>query len=708
MQNQQMGNKFIIRRLWRWTLMIVTLIFVPACTAQQYGGREAVASVVVNPLAFAANPYLQKFATSSVYWYPWNAETLAASRVENKLLAIDIGTTACYACLLQDRLVYQDSAVIQLMNDAYISLRIDRLERPDLAKRYLMLLDNQSSGGWPLQVIALPDGRPLAVGNFLTPESWAAELRRQSALWQTNPGLCEQVAGRNWEQLQRSLAPPVQASLLVPSTRSVAEAISLKLDLQYGGMPGTPKFPITQPYLFLLRQHQTDPDPRCVAISRQYLLQLLQGGIYDHLGEGIMRCADDPNWRVPCFEKTLYDNALLLRLLAAQQAIDPDPRWEAAMYGIMEFLERDLRLSDHQYAAALRPDSEGELGRYYLWPEIEVRAALGDDASPFIHTYNIRRTGNWPKGQNVLYRTLTDRELAAGYGMNLAEWEGKLYEWRKTMLEARQRRVRPAQDPLQITGWQSLLVSAAVDCYLVLKDDDWLHYALSTADQIQLNVLRTDGSLYHVVTHDIPEGDAFLSDYAYTLEAFIKLYQVTMEEKWVNSAGAMIQYLLAYHFLPESGWFVSPPPSLRDWLRQYDLQDEIMPSGQAILGEQLWRYSWLKDKPMYREIVRTQVALMAPRMLESPIYNCSWSMLAADMEPPTLLVSFAGEAGKSFAQEWLPKSPPQVIFRPLAQENTRSLTGGEVVASIQVGIGSPVDFYDKGTAVAHLMKLLGK
>ncbi|MDP5172308.1 MAG: DUF255 domain-containing protein [Bacteroidia bacterium] len=673
------------------------------CTAQQFGGRESVIPSYINPVAFVANPYLRAFAAAPVYWYPWEDEALQEARESGKLLAIDIGTTACYPCQVQEKVVYQDSGVIALMNEQFISIRIDRFERPDLARRYLSLLDG---GGWPLQVIALPDGRPLAAGNYLTPERWSAELNRQAVFWKASPAQAERLAQDNWRQMRDQLTPPRYTSAVLPDFQVLAEGIYRNLDRQYGATAGTPKFPLVVPYLALLRANDLAPAAKWPQTVEQYLQQLADGAIYDQLGGGIMRCADDLQWRSPCFEKTLYDNAMLLRLLAAQYQVAPTARWLDMMYEIRSFLERELRLDDYQYASALRPDSEGELGRYYLWPEIEVRAALANEANAFIHTYNIRRNGNWGRGQNVLYRTLSNSELAAGYGLNLAEWEGKLDQWEKTMFDYRARRVRPAQDMLQITAWQSLLISAATECYHVTGDDTWLNMALRTGDHLRESLIRKDGSIYHAFLDGIPEGDGFLMDYAYTIEAFLQLYQLTLEQVWLDAASDMLRYLLAYHYQPEDGWFVSTPPAIRDWFRQYDLDDDVLPSGQAILARQILKISWIIDRSDYRDMARKILASMSPRVMNDPLTSSSWAMLAADFQQSPVIVTVFGTEGRQWHSGVVGRMPASVIFRE--QLTTRAVSSNPALVSIKVGFEPARDFPSLKEAEMFLRNLIGR
>lgn len=685
----------------RRLMALVVWVLISGCTAQQISGREAPVPGPINPLVYSPNPYLNGQSFSPVYWYPWGKEVFETAARSQKLLAIDIGTTACYPCLLQDKLVYRDSAVADLMNERFISVRIDRFERPDLARRYLALAELEGLGGWPLQVIALPDGRPLVVGNFLTKERWLTELRKQVAFWQDNPILADRKASANWTAIRSRLEPPKDRTTILPTPAQISASMIRELDLRNGGTQGVPKFPMTVPYLAL---HETG-NPNAISITDQYLSRVINGAIYDHIGGGIMRCAEDEDWRYPCFEKTLYDNAQFLRLLAIQHQVQPRQEWVERMYETRDFLERDMKVGRSNYAAALRPDSEGELGRYYLWPEIEVRAVLGDDAGPFIRAFNMKHSGNWGRGQNVLYRNLSNREIAAGYGMNEVEWAALMADCKQKMLIARQRRVKPAADNMQFIGWQALMVSAAVECFKATGDNSWLDLALQVADMIREDVLRPDGSLAHFILDGYSEGEGFLADYAFTLEAFYKLYEVTLEEDLLNASAEMIRYVSAYHLQPADGWFVSEPPQVRDWLRQYDLEDESLPSAQAVLAQQLLSFSYLLDKPAYREMTRKMMMGLAPRILESPIKMGSWARVALQMQARPAVVSLSGPQGLAWFSAVRKEIPTTVIIKNA--QKTRDITGQTPVMTIKFGVEPPISFNNVEEGQAYLMQRLG-
>lgn len=701
MERGVVGTSMDYSQDYRRPMVLLVWVLLSGCTVQQISGREMPVPEATNPLVYTVNPYLHEQAGSPIYWYSWGKEVFDMAARSQKLLAIDIGTTACYPCQLQDKLVYRDSAVAALMNQSFVSIRIDRFERPDLARRYLALAELEGLGGWPLQVIALPDGRPLVVGNFLTTERWMFELRKQLAAWRENPILAERQASANWTAIRQQMEPPAVTSTSLPTPMMISESLVNHLDLRNGGKHGAPKFPLVVPYLAL---HETG-NPNAVFITDQYLSRIANGAIYDHIGGGIMRCTEDENWRFPCFEKTLYDNALFLRLLAVQHRVQPRQEWVELMYETREFLERDLKVGRAQYAAALRPDSEGDLGRYYLWPEIEVRAVLGDDAGPFLRAFNMTRSGNWGQGQNVLYRNLSNREIAAGYGMNEVEWASLMVDWKRRMLSARERRVKPTADRIQYAGWQALLISASVECFKATGDASWLTLALHSADMIRDKLLRPDGSLAHYVLDGYAEGQGFLADYAFTLEAFYKIYEVTLEEEWLQVSAEMLRYVLAYHLQPAEGWFVAAPPQSRDWLRQYDLEDESLPSAQAVLAQQLLLFSYLLDKPAYREMARKMMRGIGAYILEDPIRMGAWARVALQMDTRPAVVTLSGSEGKAWFTAVRNDIPSSVIIKNA--HTTRAVTRETPVMSIRIGVESPVAFDNVEEGEAYLMRRLG-
>ena len=678
--------------------VLLSLLLV-GCAAQHISGRAVLPVPAINQLSGSTNPYLHEESASVVDWYPWGKEVLEEAQRAQKLLAIDIGTSACYACRLQDQIVYRDSLVTEYMDRRYLSVRIDRLERPDIAKRYLSLISSMGQGGWPLQIIALPDGRPLVVGNFLSPERWLLELKKQDAFWRGNRIQAERLASENWQAIRRLQTPPV-ASGRSPEISLLRQRLTSSLARSGPNSSESPRFPLMVPYQALLAASGDSE----MEMTETYLTSVSNGSIYDHVGGGLMRCAEDPEWKYPCFEKTLYDNAQFLSLLAHQYSLNPDRRKSELMYETREFLLREMRAQGGGFSAAMYPDSEGELGRYYLWPEIEVRAALGANAGPYIRTFNITRNGNWGNGQNVLFRTLSDRELAAGYGMNETEWDGYLFEQKRNMLSARSARVMPKRDPLWMVGWHGLLVKSFVEAYHATGDESWLWYGVEIADQIRSQATEDDGALDHYLLNGVGGSEAFLSDYAYVLEAYFYLYQATLDGVWLNEANSLIRYLLAYHLLPQEGWFVSAPIEQRDWLRQYDLYDTSLPSGQATLGLQLFRYSWILEKPAYRDLARKMLRSMGHEMVNHPVSTASWTLLASEFARQPCVVSLYHPDGKKWINSVNPNLTSRVYLR-MSPEGTRDLSDPSAVVSIRLGLGQKISFDSYEEAESYLIQI---
>lgn len=688
-----------IRKYMTGSCHVLLSLLLVGCTAQQISGREVVPIPEINQLSTSINPYLAEEADAAVYWYPWGKEVFEEAERAQKLLAIDIGTSACYPCRLQDQIVYRDSLVTDYMDRRYLSIRIDRFERPDIARRYLSMVGDSGLGGWPLQIIALPDGRPLVVGNFLSPERWLLELKKQDAFWRGNRMQAERIASDNWQTIRQLQSPPVSGGR-IPEISQLEQRLYTSLTGSGRSLSESPRFPLVTPYQALL----TTSDRSRGEVAESYLSSLSNGSIYDHIGGGLMRCAEDPDWQYPCFEKTLYDNALFLSLLANQHQLTPDQRKSELMYETREFLLREMKARNGGFAAAMNPDSEGELGRYYLWPEIEVRAALGANAGPYIRAYNITRNGNWGNGQNVLYRTLSDRELAAGYGMNESEWDGYLFEQKRRMLTARSARVMPGRDPLWIVGWHGLLAKSFVEAFHATGDDSWLWYAVEIADQIRTQATQSDGELAHFLLEGRIGSGGFLSDYAYVLEAYFYLYQATLDEVWLNASSSLIRYLLAYHLLPGEGWFVSAPPAERDWLRQYDLYDASLPSGQATLGLQLLRFSWILEKPAYRDLARQMLRAMGNEMVNHPISTASWAILATELSQQPCVISLYGVEGKRWATANSQGVEAGTYLR-LNTPGTRDVSGSSAIVSIRLGLGQEISFSSFAEAETYLSQI---
>lgn len=663
-----------------WLFLWILGSIIGSCTVQQYGNPEAPAPARVNALILSENPYLQAHATTAIDWFPY--DTLPSQTASSPpLVFIEIGTTTCYPCQQQQAL-YEHPPVQDLLARSYTCLKVDLIERPDLARRYSLLREG-GQGGWPLHIIALPDGRPLRVQSLLTHEQLMAELGNWERLARERPQVLQQHAVRMDQQLAAALMPPQQLS--VPADAGDLQRWQRELfsSLRAPSPPQNPlmqppQFPYTMPYRALLDLPQQAPGRD---LSGRYLYELSQGAIRDHLGGGFMRCSDDLLWRRPHFEKTLYDNALLLHLICEQQRRSPDQYWTDLIYETWEFLDRELKTDQGLYLAALRPDSEGELGRYYLWPEIDIRAVLKKDPTPFLRTYEISRAGNWGNGQNVLFRTRSDEELAQGYRLSTEAWQQQLNTLNEAMLAARNKRVPPQGDPQVVVGWQGLLISAALESYSVTRDGQWLQKARWLGEQLRQLAIRPDGSVAHILLQGQSSGSGFLQDYSYLLQAMTQLYQASLEPKWLESAERILSYLLVYHYEPTRGWFQAVPPDLRERHGWYDLQDEVLPASQAVLNRTLWQLSWTWDRPQLREICRRQLRMMYPHMSAAPLQHTSWLLAANEQVLPRPLVSLPASLPSAEFAGLLFEFGEEVWFRlqPGAEHTRQTGPAGFVV-----------------------------
>jgi uncharacterized protein YyaL (SSP411 family) len=359
-----------------------------------------------NKLANESSPYLLQHARNPVDWYPWGSEALEKAKSDNKLIIISIGYAACHWCHVMEHESFEDESVAKVMNDFYVSIKVDREERPDVDQIYMdaaYLITGR--GGWPLNIIALPDGRPVFAGTYFRKNDWTKILLYFKDLYQKEPETFNQEASKLTDAIKNMKIPGVEEKKSAFTKEDLDEAfnkIISEIDFTYGGTKGSPKFPMPGIYQFLLTYHFHTNNPRAIEAITTTLDKMASGGIYDHLGGGFARYSTDEIWKVPHFEKMLYDNAQLVSLYSNAYKIIGDQNYKKVVYETLEFIKREMTDKSGGFYSSLDADSEGEEGKYYVWTKEEIDKLLGEKAEIFCEYFNVSSSGNW-EGKNILY-----------------------------------------------------------------------------------------------------------------------------------------------------------------------------------------------------------------------------------------------------------------------------------------------------------------
>ncbi|HEX2612049.1 MAG TPA: thioredoxin domain-containing protein, partial [Fibrobacteria bacterium] len=488
-----------------------------------------------NALARAASPYLRQHQDNPVDWMEWGDEAFEKARRENKFVLVSSGYAACHWCHVMAHESFEDEGIAAIMNRDFVCVKVDREERPDVDQVYLDAVQLMSGrGGWPLNCFVLPDGRPVYGGTYFPKAQWTQLLENLAAMGREQPAAIEEQAGKITERLrlfERASGP--RRSDPMPWPETVA-SFAARFDRDDGGTGRAPKFPMPCEWSFLLRYSVREKDERILKQVRLTLDRMLAGGIHDQLAGGFARYSVDGEWKVPHFEKMLYDNAQLLRLYAEASVALREPAYASIARGIADFVENELSAPGGGYCSALDADSEGEEGLFYVWTRAELAEVLGDRFPAFadlfcVNTSDDAGEAHWEHGRHVLLRPHSVPEWGARHGWGPEEAELAWEQGRRDLLAYRARRERPMRDDKVLTGWNGLMIEALASASRLLGDGELLERARRGADFLLAKAKRPEGGLWRRGWNSGagPEFgiEGFLEDYACLARALVELYQ---------------------------------------------------------------------------------------------------------------------------------------------------------------------------------------
>ena len=543
-----------------------------------------------NRLAGETSPYLLQHAHNPVEWYPWGDEAFARARSEDKPILLSIGYSACHWCHVMERECFDDPAIAALMNELFVSIKVDREERPDVDDVYMKAVQVLiGRGGWPLTAFLTPDRQPFHGGTYFPPTDrhglpgFPRVLRAVARAYHEKPDDVARATRDIVAGVDRLEGDDTPAGELDPSLPARAAAALLRhVDDVNGGIGNAPKFPHTQVFQLLLRQY--------VATGRTELLdavgltcgKMAAGGMYDHVGGGFHRYSVDEQWLVPHFEKMLYDNAQLPRLYLDAYQVTGDTGFRRVVEDTLDYVCRDMRDDGGGFYSATDADSEGEEGKFFVWTPAEVAAAVpARDAELVCRYWDITSQGNF-EGHSIAHPTASLDGIAAAFGRRPDEVEAALARARESLRTARSGRVPPLRDEKIITSWNALMISALAEGGRVLGVGRYLNAAVQAADFLW-SKLRHDGRLRHVWARGIAKQLAFLDDHAFLAAACLDLYEATAERHHLDRARQIVA-LLDSHFHDDArgGYFFTPSDGEALITRSKSGADGALPSGNAV------------------------------------------------------------------------------------------------------------------------------
>lgn len=610
---------------------------------------------MANQLQRETSPYLRQHAHNPVHWMPWGEEALAKAQQENKLIIVSIGYSSCHWCHVMERESFENDAIAQTMNQLYVSIKVDREERPDIDQIYMIAVQLMTNaGGWPLNVICLPDGRPIYGGTYFRPQDWQNVLLQVAQMWEETPEVAIDYANRLTDGVRRAEQLPIQPipkDYTHEDLLAVVEPWKERFDVENGGYRKQPKFPLPNNWLFFLRYAVLAKDEELLGHVHFTLEKIANGGIYDHIGGGFARYSVDGRWHVPHFEKMLYDNAQLISLYSEAYQQQANPLYKTVVAETVAWAVREMRAENGGVYAALDADSEGVEGKFYTF-DAEEFEVLGADADLVRAYYNITKSGSWTEEQtNVLFVEPKDDHLIQEAGYSAEEWLAYLRSVKSKLLAYREQRVRPGLDDKQLTGWNALMMKGLVDAYRAFGNGEYLQLARDIARFITQENTE-EGKLLHQPADSNRSIPAFLDDYACTIEAFIALYEATFEEKWLNSAKDLAEQALGLFYDAESSTlFYTAADAEQLIARKSEIMDNVIPASSSIMVRQLYKLGLLFDYAPFTEIADRVFANVFPHIKSYGSAYSNWAIQLLEHYYGVNEIALVGENALAWRQE---------------------------------------------------------
>ena len=586
-----------------------------------------------NHLEKETSPYLLQHVDNPVDWHPWGEDALGLAKSENKPILLSIGYAACHWCHVMAHESFEDDETALLMNAHFVNIKVDREERPDLDSIYMSAVTAMTGhGGWPMTVFLTPDGRPFYSGTYFPKEprygmpSFRQILTGVADAWTNQYDKVHEGAEQITQHVQQTAA--LSGSVDTLDTEILVSAVSdlkARFDRTWGGFGQAPKFPQPMGIEFLLREHQRSGSEEALAMAEFTLLRMAQGGMYDQIGGGFARYSVDDQWLVPHFEKMLYDNAQLARVYLHAWQLTGNGFYRRVAEETLDYVCVEMRHADGGFYSSLDADSEGVEGKFYVWSADEVREILADDAELFMRMYDVTDGGNW-EGDNILRLSIRSAELVAESGIDEKEFESRMASARRKLYEVRAKRIWPGLDDKVLTAWNGLMLAAFAEAGQVLDRADYRDVAAKNAEFLYATMRAEDGRLLRTwKAGSDAKYNGYLEDYAFLVEGLLALYQATFDERWFLWARELADAMLAHFADGENAGFYDTRDDHEQLIhRPKDLQDNAIPSGNAMAAHVLLKLSLLSGEPTYWDTAEQAVRSVGTLMAQHPSGFGEW------------------------------------------------------------------------------------
>lgn len=573
----------------------------------------------MNELHKETSPYLLQHKNNPIFWKSWNDTSLEQSRKENKLLIISIGYSACHWCHVMEHESFEDSEVAELMNRYFVSIKVDREERPDVDSVYMKAVQLMTKqGGWPLNVVALPDGRPVWGGTYFRKEQWLSTLEQLAQMWQEESQKMLDYA-QNLETALESLTQIIEQPLqenIQEVLDNFIEKWSKSFDLEMGGYARAPKFMMPTNYRFLMRYAYQNNHKPLLDYVNLTLTKMAYGGIFDVIDGGFSRYSVDMKWHVPHFEKMLYDNGQLVSLYSDAYKLTKNPIYGEIVKKTLNFVEREWLTDEGGFYAAFDADSLNENGKkeegaFYVWKKEELQIIFKEDFELFSALFSIDDFGYWEHQNYVLIQQKPLEITANDFGVSASKLQAKKESFEKTLFEIRKKRPKPALDDKIITSWNAIMNRGYTDAYKAFGEVKYLEIAQKNIEFIKTKLWSEDGNLYRTYKNKIAKINGFLEDYAFVVDALIGLYEVTANENYLLEAKQLTDYTLDNFYDSDKGLFRFKSVEDASLVSEnYETEDNVIDSSNSVMARNLYTLSVYFGLVHYEDICRKMLRIV--------------------------------------------------------------------------------------------------
>lgn len=587
-----------------------------------------------NRLASEKSPYLLQHASNPVNWYPWGEEAFAKARAEKKPVFLSIGYSTCHWCHVMAHESFEDEEVARLMNDTFVSIKVDREERPDIDGVYMTACQLMTgSGGWPLSIVMTPEKKPFFAATYIPRESRFGRIGmldlvpRIKEIWAQRQAEVRESAEEIAAALGRCSQGTAGAELGAPVLTLAFEQLAARFDIEHGGFGDAPKFPTPHHLLFLLRYWKRTREGAALQMVEKTLERMRRGGIWDHVGFGFHRYSTDRQWLVPHFEKMLYDQALTaMAYIEAYQATGK-AEYEKTAREIFTYILLDMTAAEGGFFSAEDADSEGEEGKFYLWTEDEIRAALnGEEGNLAIAIFNVSRDGNYRQeagglrtGRNILHLRESMGELARRLGISEPQLQQRLGKIRERLFEHRTQRPHPHRDDKILTDWNGLMIAALAKAAQAFDEGEYAAVARRAADFLLTHMRTPDGRLLHRYREGQAAIQGSADDYAFLIWGLIELYEATFEARYLEAALELNKQFIAHFWDDASGGFWATPDDGEEILfRRKEIYDGAVPSANSVAMLNLLRIARLTGDATMEERADHTARAFSGEVSQSP------------------------------------------------------------------------------------------